>query len=68
MNTLKVATLNVQGINKDEKFEDVIHWHLQERNDITILTETKLPTKIAEHKLKKLQKNLNNIKNPKKGK
>jgi len=68
MNSLKIAILNVQGINKDEKFEDVIHWHLQERNDITILTETKLPTKIAEYKLKNLQKNLNNIKNPKKRK
>src|SRR5579883_867591 len=68
MNSLKIATLNIQGINKDEKFEDIIYWHLQERNNITILTKTKLPTKIAEYKLKNLQKNLNNIKNSKKRK
>src|SRR5206468_4026132 len=42
MSSWKIATINVQGINNQEKFNDVIHWIDSNNIDITILTETKL--------------------------
>ena len=45
----KIGTLNVKGINKDEKFDDMLDWINQERLDITIVTETKLHPSNAYH-------------------
>ena len=45
----KIGTLNVKGINKDEKFDDMLDWINQERLDITIVTETKLHPLNAYH-------------------
>src|SRR5882724_11240080 len=42
MNSWKIATINVQGINTQEKFDEVTHWINTNNIDITILTETKL--------------------------
>src|SRR5947209_12233371 len=40
--TWNIATINVKGINDQEKFDDVIQWIDHNNLDITILTETKL--------------------------
>ena len=45
----KIGTLNVKGINKDEKFDDMLDWINQEHLDITIITETKLHPSNAYH-------------------
>src|SRR6185369_13369464 len=45
----KIRTLNIKGINKDEKFDDMLEWINQERLDITIITETKLHPSNAYH-------------------
>ena len=42
MSSWKITTINVQGINIQEKFNDIIHWIDSNNIDITILTETKL--------------------------
>ena len=47
MSSWKIATINVQGINNQEKFNDVIHWIDSNNIDITILTETKLSSTTA---------------------
>ncbi|KAG9307234.1 hypothetical protein G9A89_017062 [Geosiphon pyriformis] len=38
----KIATCNVRGINNPAKQEDIIHWHKEMNNMISIVTETKL--------------------------
>ena len=45
----KIGTLNVKGINKDEKFDDMLDWINQEHLDIAIITETKLHPSNAYH-------------------
>ena len=56
MNSWKIATINVQGINDLEKFDDVINWIEQNNIDITILTETKLSPNNAFFKFKNKKK------------
>jgi len=40
--TWKITTINVQGINDHEKFDDFLDWITQEDFDIVIITKTKL--------------------------
>ena len=57
MNIWKIATINTQGLNNDEKFDEVMNWIILNKFDATILTETKLRPIIASHNFKKYQKN-----------
>ncbi|KAG9291305.1 hypothetical protein G9A89_021807 [Geosiphon pyriformis] len=43
----KVATCNVRGINNPAKQDDIIHWHKDMDNLISIFTESKLKRKIC---------------------
>ena len=45
----KIGTLNVKGINKDEKFDDMLDWIDQEHLDITIIMKIKLHSSNAYH-------------------
>ena len=65
VNTWKIATINVQGINNPKKFDDVIQWIEHHDLDITILTETKLDPIFPIYNLD-LKKNQNLNKNHKK--
>jgi hypothetical protein len=42
MNTWKINTTNVKGINDNEKFDNVISWITGNNFNLTVLTETKL--------------------------
>jgi len=57
MNIWKIATINVKGLNKNEKFEDVMNWIIINNFDATILTETKLKPILAIFNSLKYKKN-----------
>src|SRR4051812_2055603 len=57
MNTWRINTTNVKGINDNEKFDNVISWIVHNDFDLTILTETKLRPISAIFKSIKYQKN-----------
>ncbi|KAG9293047.1 hypothetical protein G9A89_016409 [Geosiphon pyriformis] len=41
-----IATCNVRGMNNFAKQDDVIHWHMEKNNLVSIFTESKLKKKI----------------------
>ncbi|KAG9287385.1 hypothetical protein G9A89_023757 [Geosiphon pyriformis] len=43
----KVATCNVRGMNNPAKQEDIIRWHKEMNNLVSIITETKLKSKVC---------------------
>ncbi|KAG9284411.1 hypothetical protein G9A89_023668 [Geosiphon pyriformis] len=43
----KITMCNVRGINNPAKQDDIIHWHKEQNNLITVVTETKLKDKIC---------------------
>ena len=57
MNTWKLATINVKGMNNTEKFDDIMNWIIQNDLDATILTETKLRPILAIFNSSKYKKN-----------
>src|SRR5947209_2340769 len=57
MNIWKIATINVKGINNNEKFDDVMNWIIHKDFDTTILTETKLKPILAIFNSLKFKKN-----------
>src|SRR4051794_2618641 len=57
MNTWKLATVNVKGMNNTEKFDNIMDWIIQNDFDVTILMETKLRPILAIFNSSKYQKN-----------
>ncbi|KAG9285890.1 hypothetical protein G9A89_013315 [Geosiphon pyriformis] len=46
LSALKIATCNVHGLNNLTKQDDVIHWHRDMNNLVSIVTETKLKDRV----------------------
>src|SRR5947209_6735336 len=57
MNIWKIATINTQGLNDTQKFDEVMNWIIHNNLDTTILTETKLRLILTSYNFKKYQKN-----------
>ncbi|KAG9305301.1 hypothetical protein G9A89_007796 [Geosiphon pyriformis] len=57
----KMATCNIRGINNSAKQEDIIYWHKNMDNVISVVTETKLKSKFEDASLAAASKAADNF-------